>query len=468
MNSRALRHRLMVMIGGPLLLLLALEAVVTYRISLGNSNKVFDSWLVDSAQSLSRQLETIDGRTQFTASPRSIELFKWDELDEVYFRITSADGELIAGNDRLLAAGAWVETAPGPTFRDQLYQGSQIRTASVMVLTEQGDEVVITVGETLRKRNAMVSELLTEALVPKTVLLLAILPAAWFAIGHGLRAISDLNIELARRSPNDLTPVQVQNAPQEVDTLTSSINGLLGRIDNTISNQEQFLGNIGHQMRTPLAGIKLHAQLAEREDINENVRSALQYISDASDKMTRISNKLLKLAEAETASGRGLREEPVDLVDLAEDCISGHVRAAKLRNVQIKLMAPHESVRVQGDRTLLMELLSNLVDNAIQYGRDNGCVSVIVGEHRGQVQLSVEDDGPGIDARDWPRVFDRFTRLSSTRNPDGSGLGLAIVREIARAHGTEPVLEIPKAGCGIRITVTFPVDLQATTSSGRF
>lgn len=453
-----LRTQLLFLVGGPLLVLLLVETFVSYRIGLNAADQVFDGWLVDSAFSIAQEIRSVEERIFFVAEPTAIEVFEWDNLDQIYYQVINVAGELITGSDSLRAAAPASDLVDGPVFSDQQLNGRPIRGVSVYVPLEGGPDAIVTVAETLNKRASMTTELLAEVLVSKALLFLAVLLVIGTAFDRGLSPLVSLNHALARRSPYDLTPITIERAPEEVRNLLDNVNQLLARIDIAINSREQFIGNIAHQIRTPLAGIKLQAQLAQRETDLDNINTGLERISHATDQMSHVNTQLMKLAKAEAASGRGLQSEQIDLIEITENCRDELMSVAKAQQITIDVQVPDRPIYIKGELALAKEMIWNLMENAVHYGQPGGHVWVWIEETPGYITLSVEDDGPGIDRQHWPRIFDRFFRPVKNA-PDGCGLGLAIVQEIAVAHDAHVHLESPESGKGIRFVVRF--DLRA-------
>jgi two-component system sensor histidine kinase TctE len=302
----------------------------------------------------------------------------------------------------------------------------------------------------------MTGEVLSLVAMKKTLLIAGAMVAVAVAITRGLRPLQRLAAELAQRSPRDLTPLPLDEAPRELRTLSENTNTLLGRIEHMLGAHEAFIGNIAHQIRTPIAGIKLQAQLALRESDPDSVRRALGQIARAADHMTHLNSQLLKLARAEIAFDRGPQAAPTDLVALVEACCDEFQAAARARDITLTTALPDARVDVEGDPALLYEMLRNLVENAIVYGSRHGNVWVRVESSARGTSLAVEDDGRGIPPEHRPQIFDHFYRPPNSPG-EGVGLGLPIVREIARAHGGDVRLEDRAAGPGTRFVVEFPV-----------
>jgi two-component system sensor histidine kinase TctE len=452
-SSLSLRTQLLLLVGGPFLLLMFVESAVSYLISMHSTKLLFDRWLLNSVHSLSSELRVEDGSLHFTTDRSFLEVFEWDELDEVYFRVATDAGEVIAGTPDIPAPEA-SDFSGSPIFRDLRIDGRNARSVSLLNQTEDGRDVIVTVAETLIRRQAMTGELLRDVLISKALLLIAVMLLISTAFDRGLSPLIRLSRELGQRSSSDLTLIDVGKVPSEVRGLVENSNQLLARIDAAISAREQFIGNIAHQIRTPLAGMKLHAQLAQDETDPARIRASLARISTTADHLAHVNSQLMKLAHAEAAYGRGLRHERVDLREVISHCCAEHAPLAHERGVTLNQRLPETRVVVEGEYTLLAEMVGNLVENAVRYGGNGGQVWVELYREGDAIQLVVEDDGPGIPQSDWPRIFERFFRPVGSTG-DGCGLGLAIVQEIALAHGAEAYLEGRREGSGARFGVRF-------------
>src|SRR5690606_23823862 len=265
------------------------------------------------------------------------------------------------------------------------------------------------------------------------------------------------------RKPDDLSPIEESFVPQEVAPLVSSINDLLTRLKTSLTTQKRFLADAAHQLKTPLAGLRMQAELAQRETDPQEIRGSLQQIARSSTRATHTVNQLLALARAET-TGRSLPTTELDLAQLVTEVVQDSVPRAREHGVDPGLGrgGPDDTPPVcmmDGNPTLLKEMTRNLVDNAINYSGVGGIVTVRVLTDRfsGVHVLQVEDNGPGIPASERELVLQPFYRALGT-NVDGSGLGLAIVHEIAQQHNAVVQMEDahPHANPrGLRVTVRF-------------
>ncbi|MGA0936294.1 MAG: sensor histidine kinase [Pseudohongiellaceae bacterium] len=454
-NSLSLRTQLLLLVGGPLLLLLAFESVVSYQIGMHITNQVFDRWLLDSAYSLVQEVKVDDSEISFIADDAAVMAFSWDELDTIHFQIADLRGNVVAGLNALEPTTPPGELGSMPVFNDIVVNGSRTRAVSILAPPGEAPSYIVTVAETLNKRQAMTGELLHEFLLSKLVLVLAILLIIAITFEKAFRPLIRIGRELDQRSPQDLAPISVGRVPGEIRGLIVNTNRLLERIDAAISAREQFIGNIAHQIRTPLAGIKLQAQLAlDGTAMAEPTQTALEKIVSASDQMAHVNSQLMKLARAESAYGRGLRNETVDLASVIRNVCSELTWRAHEKDIQLLQHLPEQPCCISGEMTLITEMVANLIENAIIYGNSGGHVWVHLDTTGDGFRIEIEDDGPGIDKAHWPQIFDRFFRPYAP-DTNGCGLGLSIVREIAMAHGANVYLEERAQGTGIRFVILF-------------
>jgi two-component system sensor histidine kinase TctE len=200
--------------------------------------------------------------------------------------------------------------------------------------------------------------------------------------------------------------------------------------------QKRFIADAAHQMKTPLAGMRMQSELALRQVDGDEIHRSLEQLAKSSESATRLVNQLLALARAENQPHAGLAFEQVDLAQLARDTVHEWVQASFAHQIDLGFEPPDETIEIAGHPLMLREMLSNLIDNALRYTPRGGSVTVRVRRDGLDALLEVEDTGPGIAPGERAHVFERFYRILGSGAP-GSGLGLAIVREIAQQHGAE-------------------------------
>jgi len=296
------------------------------------------------------------------------------------------------------------------------------------------------VAETLDKRAQLANEIIKGVILPQFIILPVILALVWFALSRGLSPLAQLQERIRARPPDDLSPIDSRQVPEEISPLVGSLNDMLARLAHTIAAQKRFIADAAHQMKTPLAGMRMQSELALRQVDPNEIHRSLEQLAKSSESATRLVNQLLALARAENQPHAGLALEPLDLAALARDVVQDWVQASFAHEIDLGYEVIGHPPEIAGNAMMLRELLSNLIDNALRYTPPQGSVTVRVRGtnigHGDQALLEVEDTGPGIAPSERHRVFERFYRILGSSVP-GSGLGLAIVREIARQHGAD-------------------------------
>jgi two-component system, OmpR family, sensor histidine kinase TctE len=447
----SLRQRLTYWLLGPLLLLVTAGSFVSYRIALNAANKAYDSALLDPVLAIAIHLRRVGNRLELDLPSIAIEALRVDTEDRVYYAVLGPGGEqLIAGTARLPAPPDLLR--PGEhTFFDAKLEGERVRVAARAVPVENGETAIVEVAETLIKRDKLVLELLVASAVPQVLIAFASVALLWLGIGQGLRPLDRLRDEIAARSPKDLRPVSERDKPREVRSLIGALNQLLSRLGAAIVSQQRFIANAAHQLRTPLAGLKTHAELARREQSASELRSLLDMIAGETQRTSHLVNQLLTLARAEPSEAPS--GQPVNLHDIVGRDVRDWVQRALTGNIDLGFEL--EDAWTLGEPLLLRELAANLVDNALAYTQEGGSVTVRTALRNGESVLEVEDNGPGIPEAEREKVFERFYRIPATRG-EGCGLGLPIVSEIAGRHNARIDLGQPPAGRGTLIRVLFP------------
>jgi two-component system sensor histidine kinase TctE len=454
-KTRSLKQQLLLSLAFPLFFFVTADAVLSYFVTLHYVNETYDRWLVDSAKSLIQEVKVRNDKAFFEIPPVAMEIFKWDEVDKIHFKIISAELELLAG-DIFVPEPLFfkVKDWSKPIFFDDFMYGEPVRVVSMRIDRKgMNDQVFINVAETKNKRRMMMRDILLADLIPQTLLILLTGYYLLAGIKRGLQPLHGLANQISQRSQRDLSPIPESDTFLEVRTLTDTINALLRKLDRAIATQNRFITNAAHQLRTPLAGLKLQAERVLREQDANAIKPALLQIQGCADRLSHLTAQLLVLAKSEPIEG-GYELKPVDLSMLAREVAMEWVPKAWQRKMELGFDGPPQGVTVPGDETLLRELLANLLDNAIRYGFDKGHITVIIKEQP-VPGLIVEDDGPGIEEEEIDRIFERFYRVQTSPG-DGCGLGLAIVKEIADLHRARITVTHTRAGGGTRIELLFP------------
>lgn len=458
-RPQSLRTQLLLRLAFPMVFFVILDAGVSYYVALHYANLAYDRWLLDSARSLAQEVKAQKGRLTLELPPTALEIFAWDDVDKTFFKIESSRVGFMAGDTLVPSPPDLAAVREQPSYFDSVIRAQKVRVVSMLVAPkDSADEVVVQVAETLNKRRGMTVEILLAVLLPQLLLVLVGGAHVWVGINRGLRPLSALTHEIAQRSPRDLTPIPDTRVPLEVRTLTHTINELLARLAATIETQQRFIANAAHQLRTPLAGLKVQAERALREQELAAVHPALDQIQACANRASRLSTQLLVLARSETAMDGLHNIAAVDLSEMARAVAMDWVPRALQQRMEIGFAAPKRPVWVQGDETLLRELLNNLLDNAVRYGGAAGQISVSLRDAPSP-RLRVDDGGPGIPEQEREKIFERFYRVPGSSG-DGCGLGLAIVKEIADLHRARVRIGARPGATGTRIEIRFPLSAR--------
>lgn len=452
-KNRSLKTEILLRLSIPLIFFISVESALSYFVTLHHVDVAYDRWLLDSARSLTQEIKVRDGKVIAELPPAALEIFKWDESDKTYFKIISEQKGMIAG-DKFVPEPFDAETDwTRPVYFDDEMYGEPVRVVSMLIAPEHASEkIFVHVAETLNKRRSMMVDILLADLVPQMALVF--LAGIYLVAGvkRGLQPLHVLAKEIAQRSSRDLRPISEQHVFLEVRALTDTINDLLERLGSAIATQQRFIANAAHQLRTPLAGLKLQVERAQREPDLPAMKPALMHIQGCADRMSHLTTQLLILARSEPIDG-DYELRPVDLCKLAKETCMDWVPKALQRHMELSFEGSKRALYVRGDEVLLRELLANLLDNAICYGYEQGNIIVKVESYPSPC-LIVEDDGPGIPELEMGKVFERFYRIPGSPG-DGCGLGLAIVKEIADLHKARLELRRISAAGGTRIELVF-------------
>jgi two-component system OmpR family sensor kinase len=278
----------------------------------------------------------------------------------------------------------------------------------------------------------------------------------WWVVSGSLEPVARVRKQVASRQADDLSPVSEAGLPDEVRPLVQELNLLFGRVRTAFDAQQHFVADAAHELRTPLAALKLQVQSLERSDSPEAKRVAVGRLTAGIERATRLVEQLLVLARQEASMAGGAPRQPVDIGGLARRAVADLAGVAQAKGIDLGVQRA-DAAEVEGQPDALMILLRNLVDNAIKYTPQGGTVDVsVVAEENHGVRVTVEDSGPGIPPAERERVFDRFYRVPGS-DAAGSGLGLAIIKSIAERHDATLALGESKRLGGLEATVTFPL-----------
>lgn len=434
-KTNSIRQKLLNWLLILLLPLLLLGAGSAYYLANHFANLAYDRALFKVALALADQIEVKAGVMVVDLPDSTLNLIEYDRYDWIYYQIQDPSHHVVIGEEELTLP------TPMPKVGEHVYynvkhDGKSLRMVAFnfpLADLHAKDSAVILIGETTVKREKMASDIIAIMLIPQVLLLVLVTLLVNVGIRRGLISLEKLKNLIARRLPTDTHPLEEHDAPQELQPLLSAMNDLLVKVKGAVDERQQFIANAAHQLKTPLAGLKIQAEAALREDDVESVHHALQQIRAGSDNLGRLTNQLLSLARAEPEGNYTQAFSQIDLVALMNDITAEWVPKALDKSIDLGVSCQLPVLNIRGNTILLQELLNNLIDNAIRYNPVGTKVTVGLTRTNTGAVLAVQDDGPGIASVEQEKVFDRFYRVLGTAE-SGCGLGLAIVREIAHQH----------------------------------
>jgi two-component system sensor histidine kinase QseC len=334
-------------------------------------------------------------------------------------------------------------------FSDATVDGERWRVFSAW---DADRRYLVQVGERSDARDEIVAKIAQNLLWPLAVALPALGLLVWLGIARATRPLQLIHREVGERAPDNLSELDVGEAPAEVAPLIDSLNRLFGRVAASLENERRFTADAAHELRTPLAALRAQAQVARGALDDAERRRALDNVIAGCDRAAHMIDQLLTLARLEP-EGFVARREPCDLREMARAAIAEAVPAALARSIEIEL-ASGPPVTVHGDARLLAILLRNVLDNAVRYSPSNSTIRVGVARDDRAASLRIADEGPGVPAEERARLGQRFHRLPGTQ-ASGTGLGLSIVKRIAEIHGATVTFAETVPGAGLSVTVAF-------------
>jgi len=443
----------------PLLLLWPISLALTWLVAQGLANKPFDRALIYNVQALAQQVRVgADLKAQFNLPQPASEILRADETDLVYYQVRGTYGEFLSGERDLPVPPKDEEKGNSyeVRIRDDEMRGLEVRVAYTWIrLDTSGDRpALVQVAETREKRSVLAAEIIKGVMLPQFAILPLAVLLVWLALVRGIKPLSQLEERIRARKPDDLSPLDDKAVPMEVAPLVVSVNDLLTRLKDSIATQKRFLADAAHQLKTPLAGLRMQADLAQRHgESEEDLKRSLQNIGRASVQATHTVNQLLALARAEGGGGN-VPAQPCNMVELASEVLQDSFPRAVDKGIDLGYDGASSNtpgVQIMGNPTLLKEMVRNLVENAIHYTPSSAerpgvvTVRILVDPYSQALVMQVEDNGPGIPVSERELVFQPFYRALGT-NVDGSGLGLPIVREIAQRHGASITVDAAQPG----------------------
>lgn len=433
----SLRTRLLWLLLAVIVTTALVQAFVAYRSARAEADEIFDYHMQQTALSLRAGLPR-----QATASHADDE--SHDESYDFVIQVWTQDGLRV-----FQSARAAIPRRETMGFADVPARGTTYR-----VFTMQSGAQVIQVAQDMAARREMAGSLALRTVGPIAFMAPLSMLLVWWVVSSSLAPVQRVRRQVSERQADDLDEVSEAGLPDEVRPLVHELNLLFARVRQAFDAQKSFVADAAHELRSPLAALKLQVQGLQRAPDDSTRELAVARLHAGIDRATRLVEQLLVLARHQAGAAGGQRPQPVALSELAGQAVADVAAAAQSRRIDIGVSRSEEGA-FPGQPDAVRILVRNLVDNAVKYTPDGGTVDVEVQRSGEAWLLEVHDSGPGIDEADRERVLDRFYRVAGSQ-ATGSGLGLAIVKSIADLHGAALTLGRSARLGGLHVAVRFP------------
>lgn len=432
-----MRARLLWLLLAAILVTAVVQAVVAFGTAHVQANGVFDYHMQQMAMSLRSGLAA-------SAPSSGEEAPATDQGNAFVVQVWTSDG---------LLAYQSAHATQLPERNELGFSEVNANGIAYRVYSLRSRSQVIQVAQDLNARQAMARTLALRAVLPTLVMAPLLMLMAWGVVSMSLRPVARVRLQVALRQPEELDEVSEDGLPDEVQPLVSELNLLFGRVRQTFDAQNRFVADAAHELRSPLAALRLQIQGLEDSSDPASRATAVTRLRAGVDRATRLVEQLLTMARQEAQASANASPASVRLLEIVRQTVVDIAPLAIARRIDLGMRQADDAL-VAGRTDALRVLASNLVDNAVKYTPEGGTVDVEVRRLEDGVELVVEDSGPGIAEEERGRVLDRFYRVADSQ-ASGSGLGLAIVKSIADSHGASVTLGVSQRLGGLRIEVRF-------------
>jgi two-component system, OmpR family, sensor histidine kinase TctE len=464
----SIKRRLTLWILAALVTFLIVDTTVIYQNTLQSINVAFDRTLLASARAIGDTVKFEDGKLSASLPYATLEVFEAVTRGRIVYRVTDFEGGFLSGYPELPPHdGVFPKRSPYAAlaaFYEDRFENEAVRVAALLqpvyVGANRGDGyrmVTVQVAETLELRKSLAQQALISTLDRQVIFLMLMSTLIWWLIARGMRPIAALRHELLERDPESLTPITTP-APRELKPLVEALNEVMARLKRVLDNQQRFVRDASHQLRTPLAVLKAQVQNAQRGDVAPDV--ALAELAESVDRATRVANQMLALAkvaqlDAQPTDGDEITDLHVMARELAVEC--SPLIADKGLDFALETYGTTvDGYRVRGHEWLIRELFRNLMSNAMRHTPRGGAFGIDVRATGSLIAMSVWDSGEGMDADRQSKLFEPFSTGDAVA---GTGLGLVICRDICKSLGARMTLcnrGVAEPGArGLRATVEF-------------
>lgn len=455
---KSIRKRILIRVLGLLVIGTLIMGWASHHDSTHEVEELFDAQLGQSARVLIGLLSASQGQmsTEQLAQALLETTGEHPKLGHRYesklaFQVRDANGTVIARSFNVpqLTDADWQ-----PGFADLQQDNRQWRG---YVLDSDESGLAVWVGERSDVRGELVDKIVRGTLVPDLLGIPLMVLLVWFAIGSGLKPLDELARLIRLREPNSLQPIVLSDLPSELEPVQAALNRMLEQLHQLLAREQRFIADAAHELRTPLAVLKIHAENAMQATDPSEREQALQHLRQGVERATRLISQMLTLARL--ADDQQRQRSPIALQESCRDEVAELLPLALRRNQELELASDSDLPdKVEMEPGSLGMLLQNLVGNAIQHAPDGGRVLVSLQRRADQLLLRVEDSGDGVPEGDRERLLERF---HTQGNSQGAGLGLSIVQRIVERHHGRLLLGDSPLG-GLLVQISLPIELPAT------
>lgn len=450
MKVKSIRTRLLTWLSIPLGLVTVLAFIIVFILLTRNVNQHFDNSLLVASKSIENRLYVKDGILKFSLPYLQLDIQTSSGSGSVFYSVEDKGNKLITGFENI--------PKPKPSkdivFYDSTYTNQNIRALYINYeIYRNGTSypATIIVAETLEDRKEWISNILLITILITLLIVFVAIVASLFSVQKGLEPLVNLENFIKRRDMHDLSMIN-EKVPREVNSLVQSINQLFLKLKNSFLHVERFNADVSHQLRTPLAELKV---LMQTDEILLKSSKKNQYL-EIIDGMAHTTQQLLLSAKTDPDAFDRDWFSPINLTQLCEKVAKVKVPFIYSNGFEFEFDVEGD-LWIKGGPIILEGLLTNLLDNAINYAVDEekkpmGTITLSLKRKGNFIFLGIEDEGYGIPKEHLDHIFDRFFRLD--RRKQGSGLGLSIVKQIAQLHNASVEIK-NKEPHGLKVIITF-------------
>ncbi|MCF6327501.1 MAG: sensor histidine kinase [Devosiaceae bacterium] len=458
-SSGSIKRRLSLQLVGSAAILATILFVLVLNFARQVSEQSQDNILIASATSILDSTSIRSGEVSVDIPYAALSMLGNVSEDRVFYRISAA-GVFLTGYSDLPEAkqqGTEQQNAERDrSFITTQYKGESIRIVSAtrqLSVLGQPVDITVSVAQTQNGQSETLAQISRTALILGLGFFAISAALAIFAARSSVRPLHRLAVSVSRRGPKDLRPVQ-SPVPAEMIPLVASLNSFIARLKTSLTRSEDFIAEAAHRVRTPLATVRVQAEVVLRRVETQQNRKALKEMIRTIDESSRAAGQLLDHAMV-TFRTDHLERKSFDLADLVLDSVERMQPVAGMRDIEI-VMEACDPGQILGDPILIQSAVQNILDNAIKYSPPDQSIAINVQRQNGGISVQISDRGPGFTGNDNARLTERFIRGDNAADTVGSGLGLTIAKEVAQAHGGNLSLNNRSKGGGACVSLYFP------------